>query len=138
MECAADADCGVEDPLCDPKELECVECLDAGDCGAGEPHCIEGECRECIQNTDCGVGGLCNDDLECVDATGCTADTDCDAEQQCDVELGVCFECVTDDHCAALDPMAPVCVANGCEECRGDEDCPVDAPVCIDNGCESG
>lgn len=136
VECAADADCGAGDPLCDPKELECVECLDASDCGAGSPFCIDGDCEECVQNTDCGVGELCNDDLECVSTAGCTTNADCDGDQECDVELGACFECVTDAHCAGLDPETVVCVANRCEECRGNEDCPADAPLCIENGCE--
>lgn len=140
-ECADDNDCvGNEDgPLCDPVRLRCVDCLEASHCGVASPFCIDGDCEECIQNTDCGVGHICDNDLEC--RTSCTADAQCDDGDRghCILETGTCVECEVDAHCTR-DQDQRVCIADRCEECRVNEDCPLDNPICDleNNECNGG
>ncbi|MEZ4407595.1 MAG: hypothetical protein R3A52_14120 [Polyangiales bacterium] len=57
--CAADTDCGGENPACDLSTGRCVPCVGDSHCGAG---------RVC-------VGNLC--------VSGCTASSPCPAEQSC-------------------------------------------------------
>lgn len=135
VECVNAGDCTESDkPLCSAL-ARCEECLVNDDCGAAAPHCVRGECRQCIQNTDCGAGGSCNDELECVAA--CVDDSQCGGDAPaCDVIAAVCRECIDDARCAAADPEKPVCVGWRCEECRVDQDCPVDQPICDRGECK--
>jgi hypothetical protein len=95
---------------------------------------VRGDCRECTSNADCGAVEICVDN-EC--ETSCRADADCDGgNRHCDAALEMCFECVTDDHCAGGEN--PFCIGHECEECRTDADCTdPENPMCRENQCQN-
>lgn len=97
MFCESDADCRIfpDYPLCHPKFLECVECID-------DSHCDPG--------WTCDVGGRCYD--------SCVTDADCDGIggfDTCDTEFGICVGCLDDTHCEEAEYcLDQICMPDHC------------------------
>lgn len=121
--------CG--DLLCDPATANCVECLEATDCGSAQVcHPTRRTCVECVENGDCSVG-VCdpssNTCVECVDVTQCP-----DAGRSiCDPSTRTCVECLGNADCTAT---AGFCASGVCVECLSSADCDASRPVCGADG----
>ncbi|MFP4597601.1 MAG: hypothetical protein ACLFVJ_05075 [Persicimonas sp.] len=88
-------------------------------CG-GEEGTDEGANYECVEDGDCAAGEACTRTGRCIAADICTEDGDCDDDQICLEES--CVEgCRYTSDCEGTD----VCVENSCEarKCSTDEDC---------------
>lgn len=128
-------------PRCDLATSSCVECLEAADCAAGRPFCVEGRCLECTSDVDCddptasrcggGTCGACITDFECAHLS---------ATPMCDVARRRCVECTGETEAARCGDRAcareeGVCTENArgtldfCEPCRADSECLVGACV---------
>ena len=153
-DCAvAGQECATE---CHP-ELGCVECAADGDCGIAEPICVLGSCEECDANTDCPTGHSCFPKNHACEPS-CGSNDDCNPDEPiCDLASGACVGCNNLDDCTTEDPIcspitqqcgecgtsddcgaaAPHCeVTDGsCRECLTDHHCPLAAPLCVDNRC---
>ncbi len=106
------------DGFCDGSG-ECIECLDADDCGEQSPFCHEGECVECLETEDCETSDCW--DASCVDlkceSTAAEIGTACgrNGGLLCD-GAGTCAGCVEAEDCG--DP--PLC---NLYTCTSDGDC---------------
>ncbi len=95
--CQADEECDARQ-VCDEGACLDVDCRVDGDCGEGR--CLNNECVQCIDAEDCGEQ-VCGDGA-CVCAANacveCAADADCDGAR-CNAN-SVCVECLATADCA--------------------------------------
>jgi hypothetical protein len=116
--------------VCDSDTDECVQCVNAVDCGANQD-CVENKCvTTCHVKEDCPFFYTC-DDGACVE-TGCETDRECvawtyNALATCDADSGDCTEpCQTDAECdSAFNYSFRACVEGTCQDvgCDTDEEC---------------
>jgi hypothetical protein len=160
VQCVSDADCIGDEPYCNIKTNECVQCINGEHCDDS----LECTVDSCSANNACvntlaepGApcdGGVCSgDSVICVE---CASDDDCgDADPYCNAETNGCVECLGGDQCDdgiecttdacstanvctfGLEPAGEPCdggVCSGdselCVECVGDAQCGGDLPYC--------
>ena len=125
--CGSNADCGAK--KCD-NGMECVECLAAGDCPAGQ-RCLAKSCAPgCDDKNPCPTGKVC--DPVAGACVACAASKDCSgATPICDTGAHQCVGCVRDDDCGA----GKVCHAQSCTAgCSGAHpQCPTGPPAMVCN-----
>ena len=114
-----------------------------GDCGGGQPLCLNAQCETCDVDTGDGCDGLapvCIEGAEGRRCVGCGQDDDCtDADAQ-ECVANTCVLCDPVDH-AGCPQDRPVCQKNGdvyrCISCVEDTDCAGgDLPFCLDGNCQ--
>ena len=135
VECAQDADCGVE--LCNTERNECVACLNDSHCG-DDAVCdvAAGECEQCVSDDHCTEPGAarCGADNTC---QPCTDDSQCAGVSEAGLCAGgTCVECTVDDDTAcgatSCDPATNTCTGtekgsvSTCGRCKADSECPAD------------
>ncbi|HUJ26374.1 MAG TPA: hypothetical protein VLW85_10165 [Myxococcales bacterium] len=154
--CTTEADCASNavDPHCLPGQNGrpgvCVQCLNDGQCQAGQvcdasnscvaktcgsdgdcaaptPRCDLADsphlCVQCLGDPDCS-GGTCQPDHTCAAPAGCTSDKDCAqnvTNPHCNTGTGACVQCLQPADCGA----GKTCSQNVCvtAACRSDNDC---------------
>src|ERR1041384_5713435 len=101
VECLEDGNCQAGEK-CDTNSHTCgvVTCTGPGDCQAPTPFCDLADspnvCVACLQGPDC-PSGVCNPDHTCAAQGGCTSDKDCAqnlANPHCNTQTGGCVQCV--------------------------------------------
>ena len=124
---------------CDELSGKCllnINCQTNNDCAPGYK-CDSGACIEkirCNNNDICPDGEVCRTDGYCDVDTGCDSDQYCinknPAKPACSTISGICYECVTNEHCNDL--SKPNCnqITHQCQaeegpngECQADSDC---------------
>lgn len=117
---------------CDPETANCVACLEAGDCAAGQ-HCHPSrrECVECVENGDCAVGVCDPSSFTCVECTDITHCPDF-GTTLCDPTTRECVECLGNADCTVS--SEPHCAGGACVECLSSADCESSRPVCGADG----
>ena len=106
--------------------------------------CTTSNSLYCDEETPCADPELSFCDLEaheCIEppAGACVSDEACESAGNpiCDVDSRQCRGCVDSDECAARNPDAPICAADGAcvAACEGFEDCDDPfAPICAEDG----
>ncbi len=174
-QCEKGEDCRIEDNCgqgfeCDQLSGRCVaklSCSTQADCAEGYK-CEGSQCIakiRCYANEECSNGEVCRVDGYCDIDTGCDSDQYClnknPGKPACNTSSGMCYECVTNEHCSNLEK--PICntMTHTCGteegpsgECQADSDCGmnkrcntnVSPHECIDmmtschsdNDCQSG
>lgn len=128
VQCLNDGQCQAGQ-VCDSTNT-CVQktCAADGDCAAPTPRCDLTDtphlCVQCLANTDCGGGGTCQANHTCSAPAGCASDKDCAqnvANPHCNTTTGACVQCVQPADCGA----GKTCAQNVCVQsaCKSDNDC---------------
>ncbi|MBN2693044.1 hypothetical protein JXR93_00150 [bacterium] len=150
-----DLDCRVSITGCEERGYVCnqatgrcemrFDCSSHNDCAEGY-HCDlqNGVCVEnsagCTTSDDCEDGEICENQV-CIPYNGCSTDSDCieEGKPACNTTSGLCYECLTNEHCA--DGYRCNTSLNSCQleflecqgvSCSGNGDCVVlnDRPKC--------
>ncbi|MEZ4268534.1 MAG: MopE-related protein, partial [Myxococcota bacterium] len=143
VECASDADCGGDNPHCNPTTNGCVACVTAAHCDDE----IECTVDACGSNNTCSNGlaeagapcdgGVCSGDTTmCVE---CVADTQCGGDiPHCNTADNSCVECVNAGQCADGDACSEdACDGNKCVNTPNatvGDDCSVGLGECLRSG----
>jgi len=122
-ECAVDADCTGDLPLCAP-DGRCVLCLSHADCPLDAPSCLDGACLLCGDESSCEGRGHC--DPVSGGCVTCVADADCDGGVCTPTHR--CVECLKGSDCPS-----GICNANVCakgDACNDQVKCK-DGLICV-------
>jgi len=87
--------------------------------------CVEGDGLECVDNGDCDAGEICVEN-ECVPDLECVGDDECGPLELCIENACIAVDCKIDDHCDTEE----ICIDN---ECRSDPDGFCDTGICAES-----
>ncbi len=138
--CSTNTDCTAHPatPFCDTTTDVCVQCMADGECPMSNPVCRQGTCGPsgCENNDDCGAELLpvCNDLTgQCVQ---CLAPSDCTGSQAC--VQNACGPCQQDSDCAGSASGDLCSPTSGCVQCLQNTDCPTAGATCTNHVCVGG
>jgi hypothetical protein len=92
--CESAEDCVAPLPLCELQTGVCVECLEATDCSAAAPVCIDHACAACTTDEQCGAGvclldGTCAEPARILYASPAGTGAACSSQVPCTFDAAV-------------------------------------------------
>lgn len=165
--CSSDDACGESDggvtsrPRCDPRRHQCVQCVSASDCKAGESCSAAGQCATpCDPSGGCPGGGTCcsgfcidtgTDPLNCggcgmacAGGAGLCCGSQCVGSATSAANCGGCGNACDTSHSLGASCPTNSCVYTGCASGRADcnqaapnlDGCECPTPMCCGNACQ--